>query len=205
MARRKISDKEILAQIPNARLRAAAAHAKGLRAISARYDANSGRVLMETSTGYLFGFPATDVPALKNALPSDLRTVELSPSGSGLHWETLDIDLDVPALIVSVLEQRDKFRELARSAGSVTSERKAAAARANGAKGGRPRTRGFEKAASKRVINVQSDQTGEFKIAAAKEHVVRGRKHDAAVHPSKSVAINKSGKRAGAGVRLRKK
>lgn len=141
MARREISDREILAQIPSARRRAAQTRAKGLRATSAKYDAASGRIVMETSSGHLFGFPTAGVPALRNASPDDLRKVELSPSGSGLHWETLDVDLAVAALIVSVLGQEDKVRELARSAGSVTSERKAAAARSNGAKGGRPSAR----------------------------------------------------------------
>ena len=151
MARRELSDKEILAQIPRARLRAAQARAKGLRATSATYDVHSGRVVMETSTGHLFGFPAAGVPALRNASPNDLKKVELTPSGSGLHWETLDVDLDVPALIVSVLGQKDKIRELARSAGSVTSDRKAAAARANGAKGGRPFKAVTVKKSSKRA------------------------------------------------------
>jgi hypothetical protein len=141
MARGQLTEKEILAQIPRAKLRARGAQAKGLRAVSAKYDAHSRRVVMETSTGHLFGFPVTAIPALRKASPEDLRQVELSPSGSGLHWECLDVDLDVPALIIGVVGRQEGIRQLARAAGSVTSKKKAAAARANGAKGGRPTTR----------------------------------------------------------------
>lgn len=205
MARHEISDKEILAQIPKARLRASQARANGLRATSARYDGKSGRVVMETSTGHLFGFPAAGVPALRNASPDDLRKVELSPSGSGLHWETLDVDLDVPALIVSVLGQEDKIRELARSAGSVTSERKAAAARVNGAKGGRPSVPRCEKGTSKPVLKGYRDRSGECKFAAVKGHAIHGEKHGTAIHSDKDVAVNKASKRAGADAHIRKK
>jgi hypothetical protein len=160
---------------------------------------------METSTGHLFGFPAAGVPALRSASPDDLKKVELSPSGSGLHWETLDVDLDVPALVVSVLGQADKIRELARSAGSVTSERKAAAARVNGTKGGRPSVRRFEKDTATPVIKVYGDRSGEFKVAAAKEHAIHGGKHGVATHPNKTVAVNKRSKRAGTDMHIRKK
>lgn len=205
MARRDFSDSDILAQIPQARLRATQARAKGLRATSARYDVNSGRVVMETSTGHLFGFPAAAVPALRNASAGDLKKVELSPSGSGLHWETLDVDLDVPALIVSVLSQKDRIRELARSAGSVTSERKAAAARANGARGGRPSLRSLEKATAKPVTKTYGDRSGESKVAAVKERAIHGGKHGTATLPNKTVAVNKSSKRAGTDAHGRRK
>ena len=112
-----------------------------MRAVSVTYDAASERVLIETTTRHLFGFPTAGIPALRRASAKDLQQVELSPSGSGLRWESLDVDLDVPALILAVLGRKERVRELARTAGSVTSEKKAAAAKANGAKGGRPRHR----------------------------------------------------------------
>jgi hypothetical protein len=205
MARRELSDKEILAQIPKARLRATRARAKGLRATSARYDINSGRVVLETSTGHLFGFPTAGVPALRSASPDDLKEVELSPSGSGLHWETLDVDLDVPALIASVLGKEDKMREFARSAGSVTSERKAAAARANGAKGGRPSIRRFEKSTVAPTTKSYRDRPGKTKVAAVKECTIQSGKHGTTSHSSKSVTVGKGGKRTGVGIQIRKK
>lgn len=130
---------DTLAQIPAARARAARERAAGRRAVSAAYDAHTGRVMVELTSGYVFGFPAAAVPALARAAPDELAAVEVSPGGGGLHWEALDVDLSVPGLLLSAVGRAEKLRELARLAGRVTSEPKTAAARANGAKGGRPR------------------------------------------------------------------
>jgi hypothetical protein len=140
--RRKYTDEEIVAQIPAAKARATEQRRHGIRAATARYDSASGRVIVETTKGYLLGFPVADVAALKGASSAALRRVVISPSGSGLHWEELDVDLDVASVIVGALGRDAQVRELARLAGSVSSERKAAAARLNGAKGGRPRAKG---------------------------------------------------------------
>ncbi|MDS3860547.1 DUF2442 domain-containing protein [Thermosynechococcaceae cyanobacterium BACA0444] len=35
-------------------------------------------------------------------MPTQLAEVEVSPSGYGLHWESLDADLAVPALMSQV-------------------------------------------------------------------------------------------------------
>lgn|SRR5690242_15493965 len=129
----------ILAQVPAARAREQRARRAGMRAISVSYDRQMGRIMMELTNGYVFGFPAAAVPALAEASPEQLAAVELSPGGSGLHWESLDVDLSVPGLLLSTLGRSQQLRELARLAGQATSPAKAAAARANGAKGGRPR------------------------------------------------------------------
>lgn len=139
MARRRTPLAEILAQIPAARARSARAWKAGRRAVSARYDRSTGRVVMELSNGYLFGFPTSSIPELSNATDRQLGEVELFPGGDVLHWEALDADLSVAGLLMSSLGRKEKLRELARLAGKVKSPAKAAASRANGAKGGRPR------------------------------------------------------------------
>ena len=136
---RRTSKAAILAQIPAARGREARARRTGRRAISAFYDRGTGRVMLELTLGYVFGFPADAIPALAKARPEQLAAVEVSPGGSGLHWEALDIDLSVPGLLLSALGRSQQRRELARLAGRATSRLKAAASRANGRKGGRPR------------------------------------------------------------------
>jgi hypothetical protein len=98
--------------------------------------------MIELTNGFVFGFPATSIPELANADPDTLAAVEVSPGGSGLHWEALDVDLSVSGLLLSSLGRSDQRRELARLAGRVSSPAKAEAARANGAKGGRPRKAG---------------------------------------------------------------
>lgn len=139
MASPRTSRAAILAQIPAARARDAQDRREGRRAIAARYDRRSGRVIMELTSGYLFGFPAKAIPALAKATPAQLAAVALSPSGGGLHWAALDVDLSVPGLLLSSLGVAQQRRELARLAGRVTSRAKVVAARVNGAKGGRPR------------------------------------------------------------------
>lgn len=129
----------ILEQIDAARARETSERKEGRRAISAAYDRTTGRVMVELSSGFVFGFPTRSIPQLAKASPTVLATVEVSPGGSGLHWEALDVDLSVPGLLLSSIGRSEKVKELARVAGRATSPAKAAASRANGAKGGRPR------------------------------------------------------------------
>ena len=80
-------------------------------------------------------------------LPNDLQArveeslaVEVDELGFNLHFPALDVDLYVPALVSGIFGTRAWMtRELARIAGRTKSAAKASAARANGAKGGRPR------------------------------------------------------------------
>jgi hypothetical protein len=95
--------------------------------------------MMELTNGFIFGFPVRVIPALATASAAQLSAVVLSPGGSVLHWEALDVDVDIPGLLLSSVDRSERFRELARLAGRSRSRAKAAASRANGAKGGRPR------------------------------------------------------------------
>lgn len=49
--------------------------------------------------GAIFSFPAALAQGLSDASPDDLAEVEITPSGTGLHWEKLDADLSIPALL----------------------------------------------------------------------------------------------------------
>jgi hypothetical protein len=148
MGKRRTPYAEIIAQIPAARAREARERKAGRRAVTVCYDRRSGRVMMELTSGYVFGFPARAIPALANATEAQLEAVELSPSGDGLHWEALDADLSVPGLLLSAVGRSQKLSELGRVAGQAKSAAKAAAARVNGAKGGRPREAATERGAA---------------------------------------------------------
>ena len=111
-------------------------------AASARYDARSDRIIVELTNGATFAFPPRLAQGLADASADELAEVEISPRGYGLHWETLDIDYSVPGLVNGVFGSKAWMQEHARRAGSATSPAKAAAARVNGAKGGRPRKAG---------------------------------------------------------------
>ncbi len=148
MAKRTRTDQEILAQIPAARRRARAAKASEPRAKSARYDRARGVVVVELENGSYFGFPAKLGQGLRGASPDELAEVEVSPSGEALHWERLNADLRVPALLQGLFGSQAWMRELGRIGGRARSAAKARAARLNGAKGGRPRKPGRSKSRS---------------------------------------------------------
>jgi predicted TPR repeat methyltransferase len=106
------------------------------RAAAARYDRAAERVVVELTNGCTFAFPPQLAQELENATADQLAQVEILGAGYGLHWEALDVDLAVPDLLTGLLGTKSY---MARRAGRTGSPAKAAAARANGAKGGRPR------------------------------------------------------------------
>jgi len=110
------------------------------RAKSARYDRRSGRVVIDLMNGCTYAFPVQLVQDLQGASHDDLANVDIEGLGFDLHWPALDVDLYIPALVAGIFGTRDWMtKELARRAGQAKSPAKAAAARANGSKGGRPR------------------------------------------------------------------
>jgi hypothetical protein len=110
------------------------------RASAARYDRKTGRVTVDLVNGCTYMFPTRLVEDLSEASPAELELVEVDGAGFNLHWPRLDADLYVPALVAGVFGTRDWIsKALARQAGRAISVAKSAAARANGAKGGRPR------------------------------------------------------------------
>lgn len=106
------------------------------RAASARYDKQLGRVIVDLTNGCTFAFPPRLAQGLESATDDQLAEIEILGAGYGLHWEALNADLSIPGLLAGIFGTRVY---MARRAGQTTSPAKAAAARTNGAKGGRPR------------------------------------------------------------------
>ena len=126
-------------EIDRARDRGRRSAAVEPRAASARYDRRTGRIVVGLTNGCSFVFPARSLQGLEHASDAELAKVEVLGAGHGLHWEALDADFTVPGLLMGVFGTRTWIAEMARRAGQTTSPAKAAAARANGRKGGRPR------------------------------------------------------------------
>lgn len=124
------------AEIDAAMERGRAAQQAEPRAAAVRYDRQSGRVVVDLTNGCVFAFPPRLAQGLETAADEDLATVEILGAGYGLHWEPLDVDLSVPGLLAGLFGTK---AYMARRAGQATSPAKAAAARENGRKGGRPR------------------------------------------------------------------
>lgn len=106
------------------------------RAASARYDRRRGRMVVALTNGCSFTFPARLAQGLEQASDEQIAAFEILGAGYGLHWESLDVDLSIPGLLAGLFGTRSY---MARRAGQARSPAKAAAARTNGAKGGRPR------------------------------------------------------------------
>ena len=128
------------AELARAEARGKAMLASEPRALTARYEASTGRVMLELTNGCSYAFPTVLVQDLQEAGAADLADVWVDGNGFNLHFPALDVDLFVPALVAGIFGTKAWMtRELARAAGSRTSPSKAMAARVNGAKGGRPR------------------------------------------------------------------
>jgi hypothetical protein len=108
------------------------------RAVSARYDAETGRIEIELKNGCMFAFPARYGQGLQGATEEQLAAVEIL-YGEALHWEELDADLGVPQLVSGMFGSKAWMRQLGQLGGQAKSEAKAQASRENGKKGGRPR------------------------------------------------------------------
>ena len=109
-------------------------------AVSARYDRRLARVVVRLSTGLEVAFAPDLAQGLEKARPGDLTAIEISPSGLGLYFPKLDADLYLPALLEGLLGSRQWMAaRLGQRGGKVRSASKAAASRANGKLGGRPR------------------------------------------------------------------
>jgi hypothetical protein len=124
------------AQIDAALERGRTARLQEPRATAARYDRRSGRVIVELANGCTFAFPPHLAQGLEAASDEQLSQVEILGAGSGLHWEAFDADLSIPGLLAGLFGTK---AYMAQQAGRARSPAKAAAARTNGAKGGRPR------------------------------------------------------------------
>jgi hypothetical protein len=152
-----VSLDELEAQIAAARARTEVEDQIEPRAVKAWYDAEHGRVMFELKNGCIFGFPPPADPywELADATPEQLANVEVDFGGRVLLWDEIDAGIVVPGLLLHLLNVKAWY---AKWLGGAKSEAKAAAARENGKKGGRPRKKA---AAPKRAGRRKSAQAGD--------------------------------------------
>lgn len=109
-------------------------------ATKARYDRHTGRIVVLLDNGVEVAVPVRLAQGLADADADRLEEIEISPTGLGLHWPQLDADLSVPDLMRGIFgSKRWMAAELGAAGGKASTAAKAAAARENGKKGGRPR------------------------------------------------------------------
>ncbi|KAF0139092.1 MAG: hypothetical protein FD122_3500 [Stygiobacter sp.] len=133
------TDEEITQQFIESTQKAKQADATEARAEKASYDHNTGDVTIFLNNGCKFAFPSRFIEELQNASAEDIADIEVTPRGTALRWKKLDADYSVTGLITNIFGTKAWMASLGRQGGSVKSQAKALAARANGNKGGRPK------------------------------------------------------------------
>jgi hypothetical protein len=139
MTLRPLTDADIQLQHKRATARTERARTTGRVAAAARYLSRTHRLVLSLGNGTQLSVPVPLIPVLAHASPRELAAVEISPTGTSLRWEALDVDLSVPALVHHALGARTVMQVMGAAGGSARSARKAEASKTNGAKGGRPR------------------------------------------------------------------
>ena len=123
--------------------RAAARTASFPAALSVRFDRRSSRLIVTLASGLQIDFSPRDVEGLEHAAAAELVDAQISPSGMGLHFPNLDVDIYPPALVEGYLgSKRWMASQMGKVGGKASTDAKAAAARSNGRPGGRPRKTG---------------------------------------------------------------
>jgi Protein of unknown function (DUF3532). len=110
------------------------------KAISARFDRESGEIVISLSSKLTLSFSPRDAQGLERATPSQLEQIEITPSGFGIHFPQIDEDLYVPSLLEGFLGSKSWMAStLGQIGGQSRSRAKKAASKANGRLGGRPK------------------------------------------------------------------
>jgi hypothetical protein len=104
-------------------------------ASAASYDAGLNALVLDLNTGTRVVIPIDNIRSLKGARPEQLREVEILGGGDTLNWEALNVSLTTSKLVREAVGHTEQNKK----AGSVSTPKKAAAGRANGKLGGRPK------------------------------------------------------------------
>ena len=107
--------------------------------VDAHYDRTSDAVFLIFRGGGSMTIPRHAIPGLERQPASVLEAMTLSPAGDALLWPAIDADVYVPGLVERAFGTRLFAAAAGRRGGQRRTKAKMAAARRNGARGGRPR------------------------------------------------------------------
>jgi len=110
------------------------------RATRARYDTETDLVVVELRSGSIVGVPRLRIRPLRHATFAAIKGIRVTGNGANLEWPDLDEGLEFAHFLELALSMPTS-QSSGRRGGKSRSKAKAAAARRNGAKGGRPKKR----------------------------------------------------------------
>jgi uncharacterized protein DUF2442 len=137
MAIRKQSDADIRQQIPSARARALRKMREPWWPKTIGYVSDARAVEVGLRNHVTIQLPIKLFSELRGATAEQLEQVHLA--GEAIRWDALDVDISFEGCLERAFGPQLFARTAGRIAGSVSTHKKSAAARTNGAKGGRPR------------------------------------------------------------------
>ncbi|MCW0180286.1 MAG: DUF2442 domain-containing protein [Zavarzinia sp.] len=106
--------------------------------LAARFDAERRLIVLKLATGVELSFPPALLRGFEAAGAEDLAEAEIN-AGTHVHFMPLDEGFYVPDLMTQLVGRNWLAVDMGKAGGKAQSPVKAAAARANGARGGRPR------------------------------------------------------------------
>jgi hypothetical protein len=108
-------------------------------ATAARFNTRTRILSINYSNGLSIHFDVRASSILAGHADADLSDPYVTPGGDGLLFERAGLSFALPSVVASILPESLARMRVAAVQGRVRSDKKAEAARANGAKGGRPR------------------------------------------------------------------
>lgn len=109
------------------------------RAIEVLYNQQSRKITIHFDNDCTFSCPVSILQGVCDLTNDEISQVELTPAGWGITWQSADLDFGVNELVRGIFGTKAWMKTIAAKGGRSKSEKKQAASRINGAKGGRPR------------------------------------------------------------------
>lgn len=141
-----MSDDEFERQFQEASRRGAEELKRLPKAVSAKYDKKTRRIVLEMQNGVTLLVPVNLVQGLHTGDDRSLSDFELMLHGTEIHWNKLDVQFYVEDLLRGVFgtpkwmkKLKEHLSQIGRKGGSARTAAKRTASAENGKKGGRPR------------------------------------------------------------------